>query len=330
MTQAATSSGRPSSRLYGKCSVGEITEKESSGKFGGTGIAGRDKVVLLLRHLALIVIFSLCGSGFALDAYPDAKWVESDFADGDSFPVEFAKDGKIERHVVRLYFVDCAETVAESDSDRRRVLEQMRYFGLKNPDEVLQIGEAAREFVRAQLQAPFTVSTVFASALGRSKQARVYAQIRTASGEDLAALLIQKGLARVHGVGRATADGVSAADNEAHLSDMQASAMMRREGVWKQSDPTRLIELREIERAENREFNAQFEKSGLGPVDINTASKRELETIPGIGPVLADRIIQGRPYRSVDELRRIKGFSDGKMTDLAEHVQVGPSPETRK
>jgi len=37
-------------------------------------------------------------------------------------------------------------------------------------------------------------------------------------------------------------------------------------------------------------------------ININTASERELDSLPGIGPVTAQKIIAGRPYSSVDEL----------------------------
>ncbi|HZK55260.1 MAG TPA: helix-hairpin-helix domain-containing protein, partial [Desulfosporosinus sp.] len=43
------------------------------------------------------------------------------------------------------------------------------------------------------------------------------------------------------------------------------------------------------------------------PVNINTASPQALESLPGIGKVLAKRIIQGRPYSDVREIDRVKG-----------------------
>ena len=57
-------------------------------------------------------------------------------------------------------------------------------------------------------------------------------------------------------------------------------------------------------------------------VDVNNASETELESLPGIGPALARRIVEGRPYRKVDDLLRIKGIGKGRLAEIRGHVAV--------
>lgn len=51
-------------------------------------------------------------------------------------------------------------------------------------------------------------------------------------------------------------------------------------------------------------------------VDINTASLAELEDLPGVGPVLARRIIEGRPYRSVEDLGRVREIGPRRLEEI--------------
>jgi len=51
-------------------------------------------------------------------------------------------------------------------------------------------------------------------------------------------------------------------------------------------------------------------------IDINHASREALESLPGIGSVLADRIIKGRPFDDVWELNRIKGIGQKTIEGL--------------
>jgi competence protein ComEC len=53
-----------------------------------------------------------------------------------------------------------------------------------------------------------------------------------------------------------------------------------------------------------------------GRININTATQAELEALPGVGPVIARRIIESRPYRSIDDLDRVKGIGKGRLEEI--------------
>ena len=60
------------------------------------------------------------------------------------------------------------------------------------------------------------------------------------------------------------------------------------------------------------------------PVDLNTADQKALEALPGVGPTTAKKIIAARPFKSVDDLSKIKGLSKAKVAALKDKVIVGP------
>jgi competence protein ComEA len=60
----------------------------------------------------------------------------------------------------------------------------------------------------------------------------------------------------------------------------------------------------------------------LGPINLNTATAAQLESLPGIGPSRAQAIIAGRPYATVDELDRVPGIGPATLDELRPYVVV--------
>ncbi len=61
-------------------------------------------------------------------------------------------------------------------------------------------------------------------------------------------------------------------------------------------------------------------------LNLNTATPKELETLPGVGPVLARRIVEFREkkggFKRVEELLVIPGVSEKKWKLIKEQVEV--------
>lgn len=261
-----------------------------------------------------------------LQSFTGVRLVEHPANDGDSFVVQA---GERQLHL-RLYFVDCPEAVATTDADAKRVREQAQYFGIADPRKVFEYGRAAKDFTTAALSEPFTVHTAFASALGRTPGGRVYAFVTTHNGRDLGRELVAAGLARAYGARRSGPDQRSADAIYRELLALEQDAMQRRVGIWEATDPAALEKLRAEaarEKAELREILTESpgkKPPAPGSVDINHATTRELQAVSGIGPTLAARIIEGRPYKSVDDLLRIHGMGERLLERLRPYLTCTP------
>jgi competence ComEA-like helix-hairpin-helix protein len=62
-------------------------------------------------------------------------------------------------------------------------------------------------------------------------------------------------------------------------------------------------------------------------VNINTATEEELDTLPNIGPARAKLIIAGRPYKSVDELKKISGIGDKQLQAMRPFIKIDGKTE---
>lgn len=67
----------------------------------------------------------------------------------------------------------------------------------------------------------------------------------------------------------------------------------------------------------------------MQPLDLNHATATDLTRLPGVGPVLAERIVAARgargAFESVDDLRRVRGLGGVKLDRLRALVTVAAS-----
>ena len=301
----------------------------------------------MIKKLSAPVVSIICSGIWLIALDPgEAKGREKDWItldncqlipnkanDGDSFHVR-ANDTE---YLVRLYFVDAPETASIGPE---RLIDQAKYFGLSVP-QVIEIGLDAKRFVDAKLSEPFSVVTRLAEGLGRSKVQRIYGFVRTKEG-DLGEQLVANGLARIHGT-TATAPGSStSADEREKLLRLENEAKRRKVGGWgmteqpwngmgpqSQSSPDASRSISATPTSSSLaaasspgEVKSRAkEKTQLGKIDVNTATEKELTTVPGIGHVMAARIIAARPFRSADDLKKVSGIGEKKYAQIRPYFQ---------
>jgi competence protein ComEA len=57
-------------------------------------------------------------------------------------------------------------------------------------------------------------------------------------------------------------------------------------------------------------------------VSLNSASLAELESLPGIGPKKAQAIVDGRPYKTIEDVMKVKGIKQGTFGKIKDHITV--------
>ena len=258
--------------------------------------------------------------------------------DGDSF---HASAGEKE-YLFRLYMVDAPET---DEIKPGRLVEQAKYFAMTVP-QAIEVGRAAKEFAREKLSEPFTVFTRMSDAMGSSNIERVYAFVQTKDG-DLGEQLVRNGLARNHGR-KAAPPGLKDSRSEIKkLQQFEDEARQEKIGGWGvnagrlnvraqkpapfsvfiagktappraaplANSPAPTSSIATTKPVETKRLHAK-EAPELGKIDINTATEKELTTVPGIGHVMAARIIAARPFHSADDLKKVSGIGDKKYAKI--------------
>ena len=73
-------------------------------------------------------------------------------------------------------------------------------------------------------------------------------------------------------------------------------------------------------------FNVGAEASAK--IDINKASAEELQSIKGIGPVLAESIIEYRnatPFKTIEDIKNVSGIGEKVFEKIQDHIMTEPS-----
>jgi competence ComEA-like helix-hairpin-helix protein len=74
-------------------------------------------------------------------------------------------------------------------------------------------------------------------------------------------------------------------------------------------------------------------KPPLQPINLNTATASRLQEVPGIGPATADKILKMRKaygaFKSVDDLRAIKGIGPKRLEKMRKYLTVGKTSPSK-
>jgi len=66
-----------------------------------------------------------------------------------------------------------------------------------------------------------------------------------------------------------------------------------------------------------------------GKININTATAEELDTLPGIGPAYAERIIKYReefgPFKKIEDIKKVRGIGDATFEEIKDLITVSPT-----
>ena len=279
----------------------------------------------------------------------DCRLIPNPANDGDSFHVSAG----VKEYLFRLYLVDAPET---DEMTPRRLIEQAKYFNITVP-QAIEVGRAAKDFTQAKLSQPFTLYTHMSDAMGQSRLERFYAFVETKEG-DLAEQLVRNGLARCYGF-KAAPPGLTSSRIEVEkLQQFEDEAKRDKIGGWGVNVGRSNMHLetpssfssfavdgktrsRSAPAASSTAFSPGVipatsvmpsspvetsrshtkERTPLGNIDINTATEKELTTVPGIGHVMAARIIAARPFRSADDLKKVSGIGDKKYAQIRPYFQ---------
>jgi len=147
----------------------------------------------------------------------------------------------------------------------------------------------------------------------------------------------QKELEALPGVGPATAKKIIAGRPYSSPEDLARAGLSEKE-IQKVTPlvkvdaaagaPATLPEGKPLPAPEKKSTGKSAAPPAGAPVDLNTASQKDLEALPGVGPATAKKIVAGRPYASVADLSRA-GVSPKTIEKISPMVTAGAGEARR-
>ncbi len=188
--------------------------------------------------------------------------------------------------------------------------------------------------------APVTVAATTAKATSAVKEKKVDAQKGIATGLVDINNATQKELEDIKGVGPATAKKIIAgrpyqSSDELTKAGLSAKAVATikpfvtvgkaQTSTAKSSVATATSAADITKSVKSTESTAKSAATKLAPgtkININTADKTALESLPEIGPVKAQAIIDGRPYKSIEDIMKIKGIKQKTFDTIKNYLVI--------
>jgi competence protein ComEA len=195
--------------------------------------------------------------------------------------------------------------------------------GGSNANALIRAGKAARASVPDTALDPNTATVEELAALPRISLA--VAQRIVAARDTGARFEMAEDLQRVPGITRRTLEAIAG-----HLTVPRAESTSRGEPGIAHS-PTRPLAASGQAGSESGE-GSQGSGQGAQPpgqtIDVNRATVQDLESVPGIGPFLAKKILNYRtengPFRSIDDLLAVRGIGPATLGRLRPYLRLAP------
>ncbi|WGX76744.1 helix-hairpin-helix domain-containing protein [Paraclostridium bifermentans] len=126
-------------------------------------------------------------------------------------------------------------------------------------------------------------------------------------------------------------EGVKLCDgltDEADTNRINLAMKVKDEGHYiipKEGEEIALNDSNENVENNNNDGNNSAE-GGNKKININSASKEELDSLPGVGEVTAQKILdyreENKEFKSIDEIKNVKGIGENKFNDLKDYICI--------